>query len=111
MLTIEIPAARANDLIVKYDQSQLLRLPRPAAAIIIGNPTIADVSVQGGNLLVVTGQSYGITNIIHLAALQAAVDAAAPGAVERAGLEIAACRQAAGDKQIVRPQAAGFIST
>lgn len=66
VLAFEIPAARANDLIVKYDQSQLLRLPRPAAEIIIGNPTIADVSVQGGNLLVVTGKSFGITNIISL---------------------------------------------
>jgi Flp pilus assembly secretin CpaC len=65
-VALEIPAARANDLIVKYDQSQLLRLPRPAAEIIIGNPTIADVSVQGGNLLVVTGKSFGITNIISL---------------------------------------------
>ena len=65
-LIIEAPAARADDLIVKYDQSQLLRLPRPAAEIIIGNPTIADVSVQGGNLLVITGKSFGITNIISL---------------------------------------------
>ena len=60
------PQARADDLIVKYDQSQLLRLSRPAAEIIIGNPTIADVSVQGGNLLVITGKSFGITNIIAL---------------------------------------------
>ena len=65
-IALQIPVARANDLIVKYDQSQLLRLPRPAAEIIIGNPTIADVSVQGGNLLVVTGKSFGITNIISL---------------------------------------------
>jgi hypothetical protein len=59
-------AAAAEDLIVKYDQSQLLRLPRPAAEIIIGNPLIADVAIQGGNLLVVTGKSFGITNIIIL---------------------------------------------
>jgi hypothetical protein len=58
--------AEADDLIVKYDQSQLFRLPRPAAEIIIGNPTIADVSVQGGYLLVITGKSFGITNIIAL---------------------------------------------
>jgi Flp pilus assembly secretin CpaC len=58
--------AKKGDMIVKYDQSQLLRLPRPAADIIIGNPTIADVSIQGGNLLVVTGKSFGITNIIIL---------------------------------------------
>lgn len=56
----------ANDLIVYYDQSQLLRLPRPVAEVIIGNPSIADVSIQSGNLLVVTGKTFGMTNIIAL---------------------------------------------
>ena len=60
------PAQAADDLIVKYDQSQLLRLPKPAAEIIVGNPSIADVSVQSGNLLVITGKTFGITNIIAL---------------------------------------------
>lgn len=59
------PAA-AVDLVVRYDQSQLLRLPRPVSEVIIGNPSIADVAVQGGNLLVVTGKSFGVTNIIAL---------------------------------------------
>jgi Flp pilus assembly secretin CpaC len=59
-------AAQADDLIVKYDQSQLLRLPRPAAEIIIGNPAIADIAVQSGTLLVITGKTFGITNIIAL---------------------------------------------
>jgi hypothetical protein len=55
-----------DDIIVTYDQSQLLSLSRPAAEIIIGNPVIADVSVQSGNLLVITGKSFGITNMIAL---------------------------------------------
>jgi hypothetical protein len=59
-------SAQAADLVVAYDQSQLLRLPRPVAEVIIGNPSIADVAVQGGNLLVVTGKSFGVTNIIAL---------------------------------------------
>lgn len=59
-------SARASDLVVAYDQSQLLRLPRPVASVIIGNPSIADVAIQGGNLLVVTGKTFGITNIIAL---------------------------------------------
>jgi len=58
--------ADAGDLIVYYDQSQLLRLPRPVSEVIIGNPSIADVSIQGGNLLVVTGKTFGMTNIIAL---------------------------------------------
>ena len=65
-LSLEATKANAEDLIVRYDQSQLLRLPRPVAEIIIGNPSIADVTVQGGNLLVVTGKTFGITNIIAL---------------------------------------------
>ncbi len=58
--------ARAEPLIVKYDQSQILRMPRPVAEIIIGNPMIADVAIQAANLLVVTGKSFGVTNIIAL---------------------------------------------
>ncbi|MFY0614235.1 MAG: pilus assembly protein N-terminal domain-containing protein [Hyphomicrobiaceae bacterium] len=58
--------AKASDLIVKYDQSQLLRVTRPVAEIIIGNPTIADISVQSKKLLVVTGKSFGKTNMILL---------------------------------------------
>jgi hypothetical protein len=60
------PAASAEDLIVKYDQSQLLRVPRPIAEIIIGNPSIADITVQANNMLVVTGKTFGTTNVIVL---------------------------------------------
>ncbi len=58
--------ARAEDLIVSYDQSQLLRLPRPVAEVIVGNPSIADVNVHGDNMLVITGKSFGVTNIIAI---------------------------------------------
>lgn len=59
-------AQMLDDIIVKYDQSQLLTLPRPASEIIIGNPVIADISVHAGNLLVITGKAFGITNMIAL---------------------------------------------
>ena len=65
-VAVETTQARADDLIVHYDQSQLLRLPRPVAEVIIGNPSIADVAVQGGDLLVITGKTFGITNVIAL---------------------------------------------
>jgi len=66
MLALGAGPARADDLIVHFDQSQLLRLPRPVSEVIVGNPGIADVSVQGGSLLVITGKSFGVTNIIAL---------------------------------------------
>jgi Flp pilus assembly secretin CpaC len=59
-------SASSQDLIVNYDQSQLLKLPRPVTEIIIGNPAIADVTVQKGDLLVITGKTFGITNMIAL---------------------------------------------
>ena len=65
-LSAAAASAAGTDLIVRYDQSQLIRLPRPATEVIIGNPSIADVNIQGGNLLVVTGKAFGITNIIAL---------------------------------------------
>lgn len=61
-----ITKADASDLIVRYDQSQLLRLPRAASEVIVGNPSIADVTLQDGNLLIVTGKTFGITNVIAL---------------------------------------------
>jgi len=64
LLTVD--RARASDLVVAYDQSQLLRLQRAVASVIIGNPSIADVAIQGGNLLVITGKTFGVTNIIAL---------------------------------------------
>lgn len=65
-LALLVSPGEAADLVVRYDQSQLLRLPRPASEIIVGNPSIADVVLQDGNLLVVTGKTFGITNVIAL---------------------------------------------
>ena len=49
---------------VLIDQATLVHLDRPAAEIVVGNPSIADVSVQSGQVLIVTGKSFGETNLI-----------------------------------------------
>jgi Pilus formation protein N terminal region len=59
-------SAGSNDVEVLMDQAVLVKLDRPAAEIVVGNPSIADVSVQSGKVLVVTGKSYGETNLIVL---------------------------------------------
>ena len=59
-------AALGPDVNVVLDEASMLRLERPAAEIIIGNPSIADVSVQSGKVLVITGKSFGQTNLIVL---------------------------------------------
>jgi hypothetical protein len=56
--------AAKNDIEVIIDEATLVRLDRPAAEIVVGNPSIADVSVQSAKVLVVTGKSFGETNLI-----------------------------------------------
>lgn len=59
-------AAGQNGIAVVIDEAQLVRIDAPAAEVIIGNPSIADVAVQSGRLLVLTGKSFGATNLIVL---------------------------------------------
>jgi hypothetical protein len=61
------PVLSANrDIEVLIDQATMLRLERSAAEIVVGNPSIADVAVQSGKVLVLTGKSFGQTNLIVL---------------------------------------------
>jgi Pilus formation protein N terminal region len=53
-------------LIVHLDQAGVLKLPERTATLIIGNPLIADANVQPGGIAVITGKSYGATNLIAL---------------------------------------------
>ncbi|MDX2233919.1 MAG: pilus assembly protein N-terminal domain-containing protein [Hyphomonadaceae bacterium] len=56
--------ARAGEVQVALDQSRSIALPASASGVVIGNPTVAGVSVQNDRLLFVTGRSYGSTNLI-----------------------------------------------
>src|ERR1700675_1408608 len=51
---------------VNVDQAKLVKLPTKVATIVVGNPLIADVTLQSGGILVVTGKGYGATNFIAM---------------------------------------------
>ena len=51
---------------VNVDQAKLVKLPARAATIVVGNPLIADVTLQSGGIVVVTGKGYGATNFIAM---------------------------------------------
>ena len=51
---------------VMIDHAKVIRLPERTQTVIVGNPAIADVSVQRNGVVVVTGKSYGVTNLIAL---------------------------------------------
>ena len=51
---------------VNVNMARVLRINAPAATVIVGNPGIADVTIQDPQTLVLTGKSYGQTNLIVL---------------------------------------------
>jgi Flp pilus assembly secretin CpaC len=60
-------AESAGDAIaVNVDQAKLVKLPGHIATIVVGNPMIADVTLQPGGVIVVTGKGYGATNFIAM---------------------------------------------
>jgi hypothetical protein len=60
------PAQAATTFTVNVDQAQIMKLPEKVATIVIGNPLIADATLQSGGILVVTGKGYGSTNLLAL---------------------------------------------
>lgn len=59
-------AAAGTTITVHLDRAKILKLPEETATLVVGNPLIADITVQQGGILVVTGKSYGITNLVAL---------------------------------------------
>jgi Flp pilus assembly secretin CpaC len=55
-----------NAVVVTIDHAKIVRLPEKVQTVVVGNPIVADVTVQRNGILVVTGKSYGTTNLIAL---------------------------------------------
>jgi Flp pilus assembly secretin CpaC len=56
----------AETVEVVLDQATLMKLPDKVSTIVVGNPMIADIAIQSGGLMVVTGKGFGATNLIAL---------------------------------------------
>jgi Flp pilus assembly secretin CpaC len=54
----------SGPLNVFLDQAQAVKLPDKVATLVIGNPLIADVSIQAGGVMIVTGKGFGATNLL-----------------------------------------------
>jgi Flp pilus assembly secretin CpaC len=53
-------------VMVVLDQARVVPLPQNVATVVVGNPSIADASIQNGSLMVVTGRGFGLTNVMLL---------------------------------------------
>jgi Flp pilus assembly secretin CpaC len=60
------PALADGQIAVQLDRARLIKLPARAATVVIGDPLIADLSLQHNGLAVITGKGFGATNVIIL---------------------------------------------
>jgi Flp pilus assembly secretin CpaC len=60
------PALAGSGIEVVMNQAKIVKLSRPADTIVIGNPAIADASVQDASTIVLTGKGFGVTNLVIL---------------------------------------------
>jgi len=51
---------------VLVDNAKLIRLPERTQTVVVGNPFIAEVTPQKNGVLILTGKSFGSTNLIAL---------------------------------------------
>lgn len=64
--------ARSNEAVaqgtvsVLVDNAKVIRLPEKTQTVVVGNPMIADITLQKNGVVVLTGKSFGSTNLIAL---------------------------------------------
>lgn len=51
---------------VIVDNAKVIRLPEKTQTVVVGNPFIAEVTPQKNGVLILTGKSFGSTNLIAL---------------------------------------------
>ncbi len=51
---------------VQVDNAKVIRLPEKTQTVVVGNPMIADITLQKNGVVVLTGKSFGSTNLIAL---------------------------------------------
>jgi Flp pilus assembly secretin CpaC len=59
-------SSSSGAVIITVDQAHVMKLPEGVATIVMGNPLIADISIQAGGMAVLTGKGHGVTNLVAL---------------------------------------------
>ena len=75
LLSSSVAYADTKPIIVNLDRARIVRVPEGTHTLIVGNPLVADVTMLKGNgSMVVTGRSFGATNMISLDSQGNAID-------------------------------------
>jgi Flp pilus assembly secretin CpaC len=65
--TVGEASANERAIRVDIDYARIVKIPEGASTLVIGNPLIADVTMlKNSQLMVITGKSFGTTNLIVL---------------------------------------------
>ncbi|HVZ01788.1 MAG TPA: pilus assembly protein N-terminal domain-containing protein [Dongiaceae bacterium] len=71
LLVLASLSARAEDrLDINWREARVVRLAKPATSVIVGDPTVADVTLDDPTTVVVFGKAPGETNLIVLSATE-----------------------------------------
>ncbi|MEM6499721.1 MAG: pilus assembly protein N-terminal domain-containing protein [Pseudomonadota bacterium] len=65
-MPVESSMPASESILVTIDHAKILRLDTEASTVILGNPAIADAAVFDSSMIVLTGKSFGTTNLIIL---------------------------------------------
>ena len=60
------PALAEGGISILMNEAKIVKLARPADTIVVGNPQIADASVQDATTVILTGKGFGVTNLVVL---------------------------------------------
>ncbi|WP_315919207.1 pilus assembly protein N-terminal domain-containing protein [Mesorhizobium sp. SP-1A] len=64
--TLALSSQATAGIEVTMNQARIVKLTRPADTVVVGNPAIADASVQDASTIVLTGKGFGVTNLVVL---------------------------------------------
>ena len=66
LLSVAAGAAAASRLNIDINQSRRIGLGGSAASVVVGDPTVADVTMIDAHSVIVTGKGYGATQVMVL---------------------------------------------
>ncbi|WP_136657773.1 pilus assembly protein N-terminal domain-containing protein [Nitratireductor sp. XY-223] len=61
-----VPSKAENTIRVELDYARVIKLDRPVSRVIVGNADIADATVSDSQTIILTGKSFGTTNLVIL---------------------------------------------
>lgn len=64
--SLPVLSADGDMLRVSMNHARVLKLDRPVSKVIIGNSKVADATVADATTIVLTGRSFGTTNLVLL---------------------------------------------